>query len=122
MSEIIIYHNPRCSKSREALAIIKSRGIEPTIVKYLKEPIPVETLEELLDKLKLEPEDLIRKNEKVFKDNFKRKDFTRDEWIRILQNYPRLMERPIVTNGENAVLARPPEKVNELLDSVLEEK
>lgn len=122
MSEVVIYHNPRCSKSREALSIIKSRGIEPTVIRYLKESIPVEELEEILEKLGLEPEELVRKNESIYRDNFQRKEFTRDEWVRILHNYPRLMQRPIVVNGSQAVVGRSPEKVNELLDALLEEE
>lgn len=122
MSEIVIYHNPRCSKSRETLSIIKKRGVEPRVVRYLKEAIPVEELEEILNLLNIEPQDLVRKTERIYKDNFKRKEFTREEWIRILHNYPRLMQRPIVTNGAYAIIGRPPETVNKLLDAVQEEE
>lgn len=122
MGKITIYHNPRCSKSRETLSIIKKKGIEPEVVKYLKNPPSVEEIEELLDVMGLEPQDLIRKNERIYKDNFKTKEFTREEWIRILHNYPRLMQRPIVSNGSRAVLGRPPENVNSLLDAIQEEE
>ncbi len=122
MGELVIYHNPRCSKSRQTLSLIEKRGIEPEVVKYLKNPPSVEKLEQILSLLDMEPQDLIRKNEKIYKVNFKNKDFTREEWVRILHNYPKLMERPIVTNGKHAVIGRPPENVNDLLDVLSEEE
>ncbi|HSG73179.1 MAG TPA: arsenate reductase (glutaredoxin) [Planctomycetaceae bacterium] len=111
-----IYHNPRCSKSRQTLALIRAAGVEPEIVDYLNEPPSVEELDELLKKLRLEPRDIMRKGEAEYKDlKLKDRELGRDEALRILAEHPRLLERPIVVEGRNAVLGRPPENVKKLL-------
>ncbi|HQG39223.1 MAG TPA: ArsC/Spx/MgsR family protein, partial [Chitinophagales bacterium] len=84
-------------------------------VEYLKETPTIEELKSLLQKLKLKPHDIIRTNESVYVDNYKGKTFTDEEWIQILHEHPILIERPIVVNGNKAVVARPPEKVQEIL-------
>ncbi|MEN7550817.1 arsenate reductase (glutaredoxin) [Rapidithrix thailandica] len=110
-----IYHNPRCSKSRQALNILQEKGIELEVVEYLKTPPTKEELTQVLKKLNLSPQEIIRKGEAEFKEHYKGKEFTDEEWIEILVNTPRLIERPIVITEQKAVVARPPEKVSELL-------
>ena len=114
--ELTIYHNPRCTKSREALAVIREKGIEPEIIEYLKE-IPSEAqLKQLLAKLGMKPEELLRKNEKVFKEKFKGLTFNDDEWIKVMIEEPKLIERPIVVKGHKAVVGRPLENVIDLIE------
>jgi arsenate reductase len=111
-----IYHNPRCSKSRQTLALIRAAGVEPEIVEYLNEPPSVEELDDLLKKLRLEPRDIMRKGEAEYKDlKLKDRELERDEALRLLVKHPRLIERPIVVKGQSAVLGRPPENVKKLL-------
>jgi arsenate reductase (glutaredoxin) len=110
-----IYHNPRCSKSRDALFIIQSSSSEVQVVEYLKTSPNEEELRDLLKKLNMKPYDIIRKGENIFKENYKDKQLSDDEWIKVLVENPVLIERPIVVKGDKAVIARPPEKVNELL-------
>jgi arsenate reductase len=110
-----IYHNPRCSKSRETLQLIREAGIEPEIVDYLVD-VPTETeLKDLIALLGIRPYDLLRKGEADFKDNFKGKDLSDDELIAAMVKYPKLIERPIVVKQKKAVLGRPPENVKTLL-------
>jgi len=110
-----IYHNPRCQKSRQTLALLREAGHEPEIVEYLKTPPSVEELKELLSQLGLSAEEIIRKKEAIFKENYKGKTLSEAEWLTALHENPKLIERPIVTNGKRAVLGRPPENVEELL-------
>ncbi|MEQ8908224.1 MAG: arsenate reductase (glutaredoxin) [Vicingaceae bacterium] len=109
-----IYHNPRCTKSRETLAILKEEGQDFEIVEYLKEVPSKEELNQLLAKLNMKPEELLRKGEKVFKEKFKGKQFGDEEWVQIMIENPKLIERPIVVKGNKAVIGRPPETVKEL--------
>ncbi len=116
MAEIRIYHNPRCSKSREALKRIREAGYEPEVVEYLKTPPSQKELDRLLKLLGLQPQELMRKQEKEYKElGLAGKKLTRREAIRLMVEHPRLIERPVVVRGDRAVLARPPEKVDELL-------
>ena len=110
-----IYHNPRCQKSREALALLQETDQKIDIIQYLKEPLSTTDLKTLLKKLKLPAEKLIRKSEKIYKEEFKGKDLTEDQWIKAMVEYPILIERPIVVKGRKAVIGRPPENVRELL-------
>ena len=110
----LIYHNPRCSKSRMALTLLRDNNIEPEIFEYLKTPLNAAELKSVLKKLGMKPLDLIRKNEAVFKEKFKGKELSDDEWIEAMIQYPKLIERPIVIKGNQARLGRPPEKVLEL--------
>lgn len=110
-----IYHNSRCSKSRSALSILQEKQLDVTIVNYLETPPSVEEIKEILQKLGMKAEDLIRKGEKEFKENYKGKELTEDEWINAMAKYPKLIERPIFVNGDKAVVGRPPEKVLEII-------
>ncbi|NQX97076.1 MAG: arsenate reductase (glutaredoxin) [Flavobacteriales bacterium] len=109
-----IYHNPRCSKSRETLQLIKDAGVEVEIVEYLNTIPTVEELKMLLMKLNLKPIDIIRKGEAIYKEKFKNSNFNDDEWIKIMLEYPKLIERPIVVKGNKAILGRPPQNVLDL--------
>lgn len=110
-----IYHNPRCSKSRQTLNIIKEAGGEPEIIEYLKTPPTEEELTEVFEKLNLPIDYLIRKGEEIYKTAYKGKDLSDEEWIKALVEHPKMLERPIVFDEEKAVLGRPPENVNRLL-------
>ena len=109
-----IYHNPRCRKSRETLQLINDQGEEVEIVEYLNEIPTVETLRSILTKLGLKPIDIVRKGEQIYKENFKGKDYDDEEWLKILHENPKLIERPIVVKGGKAIIGRPPSNVNQL--------
>ena len=112
---IKIYHNPRCQKSREGLKILEESGKTFTIVKYLNQPLSKEEIEDLLDLLDISAEELIRTKEKVWKENYKGKELTKDELIEAMQEHPKLIERPIVVKDNKAIIGRPPEKIKEIL-------
>ncbi len=112
---VTIYHNPRCGKSRDTLALIEAKGIEPQIVEYLKTPPTKEELCDLLRKLGMKPAQLVRKGEDVYKDRFAGKALSDEQWLDALAKHPILIERPIVVKGAKAVLGRPPENVLGLL-------
>lgn len=109
-----IYHNPRCSKSRQTLEIIQKKGLEIEIIDYLVKPPTIKELEEIIALLKINPEDLVRKSEDIYKEKFKGKKITQQEWVKIMVEHPKLIERPIVISGDKAIIGRPPEKVIEL--------
>ncbi|MCP4296374.1 MAG: arsenate reductase (glutaredoxin) [Proteobacteria bacterium] len=108
-----IYHNPRCSKSRATLQILTDKGIEPIIIPYLEAPLQVDDLEGVLKILGLEPIAIIRFKESIAKDlGITPKDSrTEKEWLEILVQNPKLLERPIVISGDQGVIGRPPENV-----------
>lgn len=110
-----IYHNPRCSKSRQTLALIEDAGAEVEIVKYLENIPSKKELTEIINLLGIKPLQLIRKGEKDWKENFKGKELTDEEVIEAMISYPKLIERPIVIKDKKAVLGRPPENVLDLL-------
>jgi arsenate reductase len=111
-----IYHNPRCSKSRETLELLRSRGLEPEIIEYLKEPPDERALERLLRQLGLEPRALMRQKEDLYTElGLDKGTHSRQELIRVMAQHPVLIERPIVVCGERARLGRPPEQVLEIL-------
>lgn len=113
---VTIYHNPRCSKSREALGLLREKGVEPEIVKYLETPPDAAALAELLDMLGLEPRELMRTKEKEYKENgLDNPSLGRDALIDAMVAHPRLIERPIVVKDGKAALGRPPERVLEVL-------
>ena len=111
-----IYHNPRCSKSRETLQLLKDRGIEPEIIEYLKTPPSAQELEDILQKLGLEPRDLIRKKETAYQDSgLDDKSLDRQALINGMVEHPVLIERPIVVANDKAAIGRPPEAVLAIL-------
>ena len=114
MSEFTIYHNPRCTKSRATLELLRQRGIEPAIVLYLETPPNAAELRAIVTKLGIEPEHLVRKGEDVYKSKYAGKALSDAQWIKAMVDDPVLMERPIVVHGERAVIGRPPENVEEI--------
>lgn len=110
-----IYHNPRCGKSREGLKILEDSGKDFKIIKYFDDPLSFENLQQIIELLKIKPIDLIRKKESIWKENFKDKALSDKKLIELLIEYPRLMERPIVINGNKAVLGRPPSKILDII-------
>lgn len=112
---IKIYHNPRCSKSREALNILEAETTDFKVIKYLDEELNAKELSDIIKLLSIKPIELIRKNESLWKDNFKNLTFTDKELIDLMIKYPKLIERPIVVNGNKAVVGRPPEKILDVI-------
>ncbi len=111
-----IYHNPRCSKSRQTLQLLKDNNIDPEVVEYLKTPPTREELERILDMLGLEPRELMRRKEKEYKElGLADPGLSRDQLIDAMIEHPRLIERPIVIKEGKATIGRPPEKVLEIL-------
>ena len=116
VSDVIIYHNPKCSKSRQALKLLRERGIEPRIIEYLKTPPDEDTLARLLGMLDMEPFELLRKGEDEYEElRLEEVKEDRKELIRQMAAHPILIERPIVVKGSEARLGRPPEAVLEVL-------
>jgi arsenate reductase (glutaredoxin) len=111
-----IYHNPRCSKSRAALALLQQRGVEPDIVEYLKTPPDRETLTELLRQLGIGPRELLRRGEAEYQElNLSDPSLSDEALIAAMVAHPKLIERPIVVAGGQARIGRPPERVLEIL-------
>lgn len=113
--KISIYHNIRCSKSREACSILQEENIPFETIEYLKTPPTQSEIKDLLKKLGMKAEEIVRKGEPLYKEKFSGKKLSEEKWIKILSENPILIERPIVVKGSKAVIARPPEKVLELL-------
>lgn len=115
MNAFTIYHNPKCTKSRATLELLKQSGVEPTVVEYLKTPPTAAELKAIVAKLGIKPEALVRKGEDLFKSKYAGKTLTDAQWIEAMVKHPILIERPIVVSGSRAVIGRPPENVNALL-------
>lgn len=115
MSDIIIYHNNRCGKSRQALELLQASGHPFKVRNYLQDPLNITELRALLKKLKMKPSELIRKGEDLYKDNYKDKQIPENEWLAIIKKNPVLMERPIIETDIKAIIARPPEKALDFL-------
>jgi arsenate reductase len=112
---IKIYHNSRCRKSREALDLLKSNKLDFEVIEYLKEKLTKNQLQDLINKLGLKPLELVRKNEAIWKENFKDKVLTNNEIVEILSENPTLIERPIIELDNKAVIGRPLENVFNLI-------
>ena len=111
-----IYYNPKCGTCRTVYEMIAAQGIKPEIVEYLKNPPSPKEIGEILEMGGFEPEDIVRKKEEVYSNlGLKGKKLKRSEWLKVLSENPILIQRPIVIKGKTAILARPPEKVKELL-------
>ncbi len=115
MNKVIVYHNPQCSKSRCAIDFLKGKNTEFELVEYLKKPLSEEDLKQVIEVLGIKPEALVRKNEAIYKLHFKDKSLNDDEWIKVLVENPKLIERPIVVCDGRAVIARPTERILEIL-------
>jgi arsenate reductase len=116
VSTLTIFHNPKCSKSRETLALIRERGITPQIVEYLKAPPTAAELTAIVRMLGIRPEALVRKGEDVYKAKYAGRTLTDAQWIEAMVANPVLIERPIVVAGDKAAIGRPPELVLSLLE------
>lgn len=112
---ITIYHNTRCRKSREGLEILKSSEREYQVREYLKDPLTEKEIEALLSKMEMAPIELVRKDEKLWKEEFRNRDLSDSELIRVMHENPKLIQRPIVETESTAVLGRPPSKISDLL-------
>lgn len=115
MKNITIYHNPRCSKSRQALALLNEKGADFKVTEYLKEVPTKKELEDILNKLGISADELVRKGEAIWKEKFKGKNMTSEELIEAMIKFPKLIERPIVIADNKAIVGRPPELVLDLI-------
>ena len=118
MPKYRLYHNPRCSKSRQTLELLRQHQIEPEIILYLDSPPTITELSDLLTKLAFRASDLLRKGESIYKDKVKPYDLTEQDLLALMVEYPKLIERPIAVCGKRAVLGRPPENVLELINPI----
>ncbi|MDT0678252.1 arsenate reductase (glutaredoxin) [Autumnicola musiva] len=112
---ITIYHNTRCKKSREGLELVKNSGEDYRVREYLKVPLTEEEISALINKMNISPIQLVRKNEKIWKENYKDKDLSDRELIAVMAKHPKLIERPVVENEQNAVIGRPTSDIEEVL-------
>ena len=113
---VTIYHNPKCSKSRQTLELLKNNGITPTIIEYLQTPPTAEIIKRILTQLNFAPRDLMRKKESVYAEcELDNPSLTNDDLVSFMVKHPILIERPIVLSNDKAAIGRPPEKVLEIL-------
>jgi arsenate reductase len=112
---ILIYHNGECNKSNSTSAILQEKGLDVTYKFYLHEELTVKELQGVLKKLQLPATEILRKIEPLYIEQYEGKEMSEDEWLKIIVANPILLQRPIVVNGDKAVIARPPEKVLEIL-------
>lgn len=112
---ITIYHNPRCSKSRACNALFETKGQPYKVINYMADPFSISSLKELILLLDIKPIELVRKNEQIWKDNYKGKELSEGEIIAAMVTHPKLIQRPIVVNGKKAVIARPIELIETIL-------
>jgi len=116
MTDLTLYHNPRCSKSRGALELLEARGLTPTVVRYLETPLSAAQIKALLGKLGISARQLLRSGEEEYKTlNLADASLSEQHLIDAIAVHPKLMERPILEVGDKAVIGRPPENVLELL-------
>ena len=108
---ITIYHNTRCSKSRDVCTILEKKKVKTEIVEYLKTPPTEEEIKKLLKMLGMKAEEVVRKGDPIYKEKFASKKLTETQWIKALAKNPILIERPIIIKGSKAIIGRPPEKV-----------
>lgn len=110
-----IYHNPRCKKSRAGLAFLERKATDFETVKYINQGLTEEQLREILLKLNKKPSEIVRTQEEIYKKELKGRSFTDDEWIKIIIENPKLLQRPIVVSKHKAVLGQPPEEIDKIL-------
>ena len=116
MTDVTIYHNPRCSKSRQTLSLLQENGLEPEVVEYLKTPLTAAALKRVIKALGIEAIELLRRKESLYREVFPDGTPSNADAVRMMTEHPKLMERPIVVAGDNAVIGRPPENVLALID------
>lgn len=109
------YHNPRCAKSRAGLKLLEEAGLEPEIVLYMKSPITPDELTAIIDRADIPAADLIRRDEKIWKEEFADKELSEEELVLLMIEHPQLMQRPILVRDDRAVVGRPPERLKDLL-------
>jgi len=109
-----VYHNPRCKKSRAGLEYVKNKTSDVEVIEYLKNPLTEDRLKKLLMKLNKKPHDMIRTQEAIYRSDFKGRNFTEDEWIKIMVENPKLIQRPIVVKNNKAVWGDPVEEIDTL--------
>lgn len=112
---IKIYHNPRCSKSRQGVKYLEDKGLDFEVIQYLKDEFTADELKEVIQKLNIKPIELVRTKETIWKENFKDLELSDDQIIQAMVENPRLIERPIVVNKDKAVVARPTENIDQVL-------
>lgn len=112
---IKIYHNPRCSKSRQGVKYLEDKGLEFEVIQYLKDEFTADELKEVIQKLNIKPIELVRTKETIWKENYKDLELSDDQIIQAMVENPRLIERPIVVNKDKAVVARPTEDIEKVL-------
>lgn len=112
---IKIYHNPRCSKSREGLQVLEDSGKDFLIVKYLDTPLTKEEIKDILKKLGVKAIELVRTKENIWKENYKDKKLSEAQIIDAMTKYPKLIERPIIVKDGKAIIGRPTEKIKEFI-------
>lgn len=116
MSKVVIYHNPRCSKSRQTLELLREQGVEPEIINYLEHPPSLKQIKELLQALNCSVREILRSNETDYKaQNLQDPVLNEQQLIKAITQYPKILQRPIVVKGKKAVIGRPPENVLSLL-------
>ena len=116
MKSITIYHNPRCSNSRQALELLKKHGVTPTVIEYLNTPPSTSDIKKLLTLLNITARDLMRRNEDTYQEQkLSDTSLTEDDLIKAIAEHPKLLQRPIIVHGNKAVIARPPENLLEIL-------
>lgn len=115
---VTIYHNPRCRKSREGLQLVEASGVPHEVRLYLKEPLTKKELQSIIKALGIPAEDLVRKNEAIWKSDYKDRALSEEDIISAMQANPTLIERPIVSDGQHAVIGRPGEKISEFLSTL----
>ena len=110
-----IYHNPNWGKSRKSLELLRENGIEPEIIQYLKTPLSIDELKSISNKLNLSPKDFVRKNDSKYKElKLGELDINDDEMLHVIAKNPRILERPIIVRGQEAIIGRPPENILKL--------
>lgn len=115
-NSFVIYHNKRCSKSRNALEIIHNKNITPLVIEYMHEHLTIQTLKNIVKMLGIVPEDLVRKKEQLYKEQFKGHKLTSANWLKILSKHPELMERPIIVKNKKVIIGRDTEKLIDFLN------
>ncbi len=113
--DVVIYHYPKCKKSRAGLDFLREHGIDPVIIPYIEEGVTAEKLKELFGLLKIKPSEMVRKQEDFYKDELKFKNISEEEWLKILSDYPKLIRRPIITYGKYSVVGDPVQNINQIL-------